>query len=116
MKQKKKRATHPPVDQGGRRGPEDAEPAPEQVAPTLPEATAKPLCVVGIGASAGGLEALSRLLEHLPVTTGMAFVVIAHLAPNETSIMHELLARTTRMPVLEAAQGMPVEPDHVYVI
>jgi two-component system CheB/CheR fusion protein len=77
---------------------------------------AKPLCVVGIGASAGGLEAISRLFEALPATTGMAFVVIAHLAPHETSHMRELLAGTTAMPVLEAAQGMAVEPDRVYVI
>ncbi|MEK6321780.1 MAG: chemotaxis protein CheB [Acidobacteriota bacterium] len=72
--------------------------------------------VVGIGASAGGLEAFRQLLEHLPLDTGMAFVLVSHLDPTHESILAELLSRSTRMSVSEVAEGMRVEPDHVYVI
>jgi two-component system CheB/CheR fusion protein len=72
--------------------------------------------VVGVGASAGGLEAFTSLLEHLPPDTGMAFVLVQHLAPAKDSILAELLARTTAMPVREARDGVRVEPNHVYVI
>ncbi len=72
--------------------------------------------VVGVGASAGGLEAFSALLESLPVDTGMSFVFISHLDPEHESILTSLLSRTTSMPVLEAKHGMVLEPDHVYVI
>ena len=71
--------------------------------------------VVGIGASAGGLDALSRLLENLPHDTGMAFVLLQHLDPSHPSILTELLAAKTAMPVAAAAEGIPVEADHVYV-
>jgi two-component system CheB/CheR fusion protein len=72
--------------------------------------------VVGIGASAGGLEAFSAVLERLPVDTGMSFVFVSHLDPKHESILTSLLARTTSMPVLEAKHGMVLQPDHVYVI
>jgi two-component system, chemotaxis family, CheB/CheR fusion protein len=72
--------------------------------------------IVGVGASAGGLEAFMQLLAHLPVDTGMAFVLITHLDPKHESILTELLARATRMPVSEVQDGMVVTPDHVYVI
>jgi two-component system CheB/CheR fusion protein len=72
--------------------------------------------VVGLGASAGGLEALERLLKHLPPTTGMAYVLVQHLDPRHGSALPELLARATRMPVHLVTNGMSVEPDHVYVI
>jgi two-component system CheB/CheR fusion protein len=72
--------------------------------------------VVGIGASAGGLEAFSAVLQHLPVDTRMSFVFISHLDPKHESILTSLLARTTSLPVLEAKHGMVLEPDHVYVI
>ncbi|NCC29465.1 MAG: chemotaxis protein CheR, partial [Gammaproteobacteria bacterium] len=72
--------------------------------------------IVGIGASAGGLDAFRRLLHHLPAHTGMAFVLIQHLDPAHSSILADLLVGATRMPVREAADGEPVEPDHVYVI
>lgn len=75
-----------------------------------------PSPVVGIGASAGGLEAFRQLLEHLPVDTGMAFVLVQHLDPTHESLLTELLAKVTRMPVTEVADGIRVEPDHVYVI
>jgi two-component system CheB/CheR fusion protein len=72
--------------------------------------------VVGIGASAGGLEAIEELFRHMPADTGMAFVLVQHLDPNHKSILTELIARFTPMPVHEAAQGLHVEPNHVYVI
>jgi two-component system CheB/CheR fusion protein len=72
--------------------------------------------IVGVGASAGGLEAFTQLLEHLPATTGMAFVVVQHLDPEHESALTGILGRATSMPVLEAGQGMLVCPNHVYVI
>ena len=72
--------------------------------------------VVAIGASAGGIEALTELISHLPVDTGMAFVLIQHLDPNHQSILTELLARKTSIPVREVSNGLLVEADHIYVI
>ncbi len=72
--------------------------------------------IVGIGASAGGLEAFTQLLSHLPSDTGMAFVLIQHLAPHHKSLLSELLAKTTSMPVSEVQDGTIVEPNQVYVI
>lgn len=72
--------------------------------------------VVGIGASAGGLEALRAFFSVMPSTSGMAFVVIQHLAPDYKSLMAELLSRLTVMPVLRAEEDMPVLPNHVYLI
>ncbi len=72
--------------------------------------------VVGIGASAGGLEALEELFTHTPHPSGMAFVVIQHLDPTREGMMPELLQRKTAMPVAEAEDRMPVLKDHVYVI
>jgi two-component system CheB/CheR fusion protein len=72
--------------------------------------------IVGVGASAGGLEAFTNLLEYLPPDTGMAFVLVQHLAPTKDSILAELLSKATSMPVREVQDGMKVEPDHVYVI
>src|SRR5262245_1355222 len=72
--------------------------------------------VVGIGASAGGLEAFSALLRALPEHSGMAFVLVQHLDPVHDSKLAELLGNVTRMPVREATHGLTLEPDHVYVI
>ncbi|MBW4643164.1 MAG: PAS domain-containing protein [Goleter apudmare HA4340-LM2] len=72
--------------------------------------------VVGIGASAGGLEAFSELLRHLPTNTGMAFVLVQHLSPHQKSLLTEILSRTTQMPVIEAQDSLVVQPNHVYVI
>lgn len=77
---------------------------------------AKKFPIVGIGASAGGLETYSEMLRYTPTDTGMAFVLVQHLDPKHASILAELLHKTTRMPVREAADGLKVEPDHVYVI
>lgn len=72
--------------------------------------------VVGIGASAGGLEAYTELLKALPLDTGMAFVLVQHLDPQHESALARLLAKATRMPVLEASHQLEVRPNHVYVI
>lgn len=72
--------------------------------------------IVGIVASAGGLEAFSQLLSHLPTNTGMAFVLIQHMLPNGESLLTKILARVTKMLVSQVQNGMLVEPDRVYVI
>jgi two-component system CheB/CheR fusion protein len=72
--------------------------------------------IVGVGASAGGLEAISQLLEHLPPDCGMALVVVQHLAPAHESILAELLGHKSPLPVSEVTDGVAVEVDHVYVI
>src|SRR6185312_8658159 len=72
--------------------------------------------VFGDGASAEGLEAFSQLLSALPANLGMAFVVVPHLDPSHESVMTELLARQTTMPVLTVHDGMRVRPNHVYVL
>ena len=72
--------------------------------------------IVGIGASAGGLAAFEEFFSALPGTTGMAFVLVQHLAPDHKSMLAELISRFTPMPVYEVADGMVVEPNSVYVI
>lgn len=71
---------------------------------------------VGIGASAGGLEALKTFFEHTPADTGMAFVVVVHLSPEHPSHLPELLQTYTQMPVTQVTETIKMEPDHVYVI
>ena len=75
-----------------------------------------PFSVVGIGASAGGLEALRHLLQALPPDTGLALVIVQHLAPAHPSALAEILSRATTMPVLEVHDEPRVRPNHVYVI
>jgi two-component system CheB/CheR fusion protein len=72
--------------------------------------------IVGIGASAGGLEAFSALLEALPEDTGMAYVLIQHLDPHHESHLGDLLSKITHLPIQEATQNLSVSPNHVYVI
>ncbi len=72
--------------------------------------------VVGVGASAGGLEAFSALLANLPETTGMAFVFLQHLDPSHNSALEEILSRTTKIPVTQVTDGIKVERNHVYII
>src|SRR5580765_3622318 len=72
--------------------------------------------IVGVGASAGGLEAFTQLLEHLPATSGMAYVLIQHLDPTHASQLPEILARKSTMPVREIRGETPVQANHVYVI
>lgn len=75
-----------------------------------------PFPIVGIGASAGGLEALEEFFQHLSADSGMAFVVVPHLDPGHASILTEILQRITPMPVLEAEDHLAVAPNRVYVI
>jgi len=72
--------------------------------------------IVGIGASAGGLQAFLAFLAHLPHDSGLAFVLVQHLSPDHESMLTEILARATPLPVVEAQHGMRVEPNRVYVI
>lgn len=72
--------------------------------------------IVGIGASAGGLEALEGFFSNMPANSGMAFVVVQHLSPDFKSVMDELLARRTRIPIHRVTDGMRVEPDAIYLI
>src|SRR5438034_10136914 len=72
--------------------------------------------VAAIGASAGGLEAFTLLLSHLPEDSGIAYVFIPHLDPKHESMMHEILSRKTSIPVSEAQEGVRVKKDHIYVI
>src|SRR5712691_8460496 len=95
---------HPPQT------PAHAEAVPPQSAP-------QPRCViVVVGASAGGLEAFETFFAQMPPDSGMAFVLVQHLAPDRESLLPELLARHTRMPVRQLTAETPVEPDHVYII
>ena len=80
----------------------------------LPDATGFP--VVGIGASAGGLDAFQKFFDALPPDSGMAFILVQHLEPKHPSMMVELLAGHTAMKVQQAAEGMKIEPDRIYVI
>jgi two-component system, chemotaxis family, CheB/CheR fusion protein len=80
------------------------------------ERVAAGISVVGVGASAGGLEAFRLLLSSLPADTGLAIVLVQHLDPGHPSSLSEILRRATAMPVREAGDGMKVEPNHIYVI
>ena len=77
---------------------------------------ALPFPVVGIGASAGGLEALTGFFSELPTDTGMAFIVVEHLAPDRESRLAELLARAAKIPIQEAEHGLRIDANHAYVI
>jgi len=72
--------------------------------------------IVAIGASAGGLEAITQLLKHLPAQTGMAFVIVQHLDPVRDSMLTDILKRATEMPVSEISDGLHVIPNHVFII
>src|SRR5580704_13961763 len=72
--------------------------------------------IVGVGASAGGLEAFSEFLSHLPDDTGMAFVLIQHLDPKHDSHLTELLSKASKMPVSEVRVETRIQANHVYVI
>ena len=92
-----------------------AEPSP--AAPKAKEEGQRPgLTVVGIGASAGGLEAFTEFLQAMPADSGLAFVAVSHLDPEHKSALGEILSRVSHVPVHEVEDGMAVEPNHVYVI
>lgn len=92
--------------------PQQSTAAPESVE----RAPSKSFPIVGIGASAGGLEAVSTFLRALPADTGMAFALVQHMDPSHVSLLHQLLEKDTAMPVLQVTNGMAVEPNCVYVI
>ncbi|NJK84762.1 MAG: hypothetical protein HC906_01030 [Bacteroidales bacterium] len=71
--------------------------------------------VVGIGASAGGLDAIQELFDYLPNDTGMAFVIVQHLSQNFKSLMDELLAKHTKMPIQLATESITLKPNHIYL-
>ena len=81
----------------------------------VPRSPRSPFPIVGVGASAGGLDAFKQLLGALPVDTGMAYVLVQHLHPSHESVLAELLAKGSRMPVSEVREDTAVEPNHVYV-
>ena len=72
--------------------------------------------IVGIGASAGGLEAIQKFLSNLPANTNCAFIIVQHLSPDYKSLLCEILSRHTIMPVIQSEDGMLVEANHVYII
>lgn len=78
--------------------------------------SAKTPCIVGIGASAGGFEAMHSFFHAMPAQSGLAFVVIQHLDPTRESRVSDIVGKWTTMPVSEATQGERVEPNHVYMI
>ncbi len=125
----KKDANRPAEAKAGRdlRQPKPGSPAPAATSPAVAKAEpagrqpgkeshpAPSPQVVGIGASAGGLEAFTGLLENLPIDTGLAFVLVQHMAPRPHSLLPDILTRVTRMPVIEVKDGQEIKPDHVYV-
>ena len=72
--------------------------------------------VIGVGASAGGLEAFKRLIRAIPPSSGMAFILVQHLEPNHESLLSEILQKSTSIPVQEITDNVHVEPDHIYII
>ncbi|MEO8147791.1 MAG: CheR family methyltransferase [Bacteroidia bacterium] len=86
---------------------------PESVSPP---ATEQDFPIVGIGASAGGLDAFKRFLKAVPEDSGMAYVLVQHLDPSHESLLPEILARVTKIPVNEITEDIHLAPDHIYVI
>src|ERR1700735_5275069 len=72
--------------------------------------------VVGVGASAGGLDAFKRLVKSIPEKSGVAYILVQHLEPNHESMLVDILQKATRLPVEEIIDNVFVEPDHIYVI
>lgn len=72
--------------------------------------------IIGIGASAGGLEAFEQFFRHVPPESGMAYILVSHLDPGHASMLTDILQRATKMPVVEVDDQMKVKPNHVYVI
>ena len=81
-----------------------------------PPASVQNFTIVGVGASAGGLDAFKSLLKAVPENSGMAYVLVQHLDPSHESILPEILQRVTKIPVLEITDDIHLAPDHIYVI
>jgi two-component system CheB/CheR fusion protein len=93
----------------------------DSVTPDLADLSAcssddEPFFVVGIGASAGGLEALEQFFEHVPEESRLSFVVVQHLSPDFKSMMDELLARRTRIPIIRVEDGIELRPNAIYLM
>ena len=78
--------------------------------------TQQPPLIIGIGASAGGLEALQQFFSYMPANSGLSFAVVQHLSPDYKSLMADILGKHTEMTVCQAENKMPVVPDTVYLI
>lgn len=78
--------------------------------------SSNPFPVVGIGASAGGLDAFKKLVKAIPEDSGMAYVLVQHLDPNHESLLPDILRKVTAIPVLEVSDDIRVEPDHIYIL
>jgi len=90
--------------------------AAKNISKTQPPATVQNFPIVGIGASAGGLDAFKRLLAAIPEDSGMAYVLVQHLDPSHESILPEILQRVTKIPVHEITDDIHLAPDHIYII
>jgi two-component system CheB/CheR fusion protein len=95
-------------------GPEESQdPAGER---NQAQETAKPFPIVGLGASAGGLEALKTFFSHVSKESGMAYIVVVHMTPKQPSMMPDLLQKVAPIPVSAARDGEDIQPDRVYII
>ena len=101
---------------GGAREPQPRRAPESDSTPAEPPSPTAPVAIVGVGASAGGIEAFTSVLKEVPPDTGLAFVFVQHLAPTHTSMLAEILQRATRMRVLEVQDQSLIERDCVYVI
>ncbi len=81
-----------------------------------PKGNKNPFYVIGIGASAGGLEAINQFLANVPEKSGFAYIIVQHLSPDYKSLLTELLSKHTHLRVIEAVNKMDVEPDRVYIL
>ncbi len=100
----------------GEAGSTEVSPLPSESSTNPADGSSPSFPVVGIGASAGGLEAFEQFFIGLPPDTGMAFVLVQHLSPPHKSILPEIIQRFTSMPVAQVTDGIPVQPNQVYVI
>src|SRR5690349_22279645 len=106
-----------PAEQDPVRDPVPSEQPDRQAQPVDAEQPPRlPFPVVGIGASAGGLEAMTEFITAMRPDSGMAFVFIQHLPPDRESMIADILARKTKMPVQQVEEGMAIEPNQLYVI
>src|SRR5512132_509819 len=106
----KRGTTRPPRTSGRKR-----KPAPQKASESAPKPLDTGPLIVGVGGSAGSLSPLRELLAALPADCGIAFVVVSHQAPTGQSMLPEILAKCTQMPVREISEETRVEANHVYV-
>jgi two-component system CheB/CheR fusion protein len=109
------RKRKPTPRKGSKSAPKQVDPEPIPAEPTDARLPATGPLIVGVGGSAGSLSPLRELLAALPADCGMAFVVVSHQAPTGQSMLPEILAKSTQMPVREISEETRVEPNHIYV-